>query len=355
MEEVIQGMTSQSSKSGMPPGTLIPVGEGIPSPTVVRVCRYNKSDFSDDIYAPDELSNIPLSDETVTWIHLSGLATVNIIQTIGSLFQIHPLTLEDILNTNHRPKIEDYDDYLYCVLRIVRSENDTIQSEQFSLILQKNCLISFQERENDTFDNVRRRIAEGKGKIRSLGPDYLLYALTDTVVDEYFPVFEKIGADAEDLEEAVIERPDPSNMEEIYTMKRDLIHLRKHIWPEREVLSSLLRGRSDLISEPTLRYFGDVADHLFQIADMLETYREMVTGLYEIYLSTLSNRMNEVMKVLTIIATIFIPLTFIAGLYGMNFAEMPELTWEYGYPAALLSMVAVAIVMILFFRKKGWV
>ncbi len=339
----------------MPPGTLIPIGEGIQSPTVVRVCQYNKTDYSDDVCAPGELSTIPLSDKIVTWIHLSGLSDINTIKAIGTSFQIHPLTLEDVLNTNQRPKIEDFDDYLYCVLKIVRSQNDAIQSEQLSLILQKNCLISFQERESDIFENVTRRLAERKGKIRSLGPDYLLYALIDTVVDEYFPVIEKIGIDAEDLEEAVIEQPDPTNMEEIYTMKRDLIHLRKYIWPAREVLLSILRERSDLISEPTMRYFGDVGDHLFQIADVLETYREMVTGLYEIYLSTLSNRMNEVMKVLTIIATIFIPLTFIAGLYGMNFAEMPELTWEYGYPAALLSMVAVAGIMILFFRKKGWI
>lgn len=355
MEEIFQGTTYQSSKSGMPPGTLTPVGEGIPNPTVIRVCQYNQTKYSDEICTPDELNGISLSDDTITWIHLSGLADINTIKTIGNLFQIHPLTLEDVLNTNQRPKLEDFDNYLYCVLKIVRSENDTIQLEQLSLILQKNCLISFQERENDTFDNVRRRVAEEKGKIRSLGHDYLIYALIDTVVDEYFPVFEKIGTDAENLEEAVIEQPDPTNMEDIYRMKRDLIHLRKHIWPAREVLSSILRGRSDLISESTMRYFGDVADHLFQIADMLETNREMVTGLYEIYLSTLSNRMNEVMKVLTIIATIFIPLTFIAGLYGMNFAEMPELTWEYGYPSALLSMGIVAGLMVLFFRKKGWI
>jgi len=374
---------SQSSKSGLPPGTLIHVGDRDPAPTHVRYFVFNEN-FAEEIHpaSPDELSSDP---DSVTWIKVSGLADIDQIKQIGEVLSIHPLTLEDILNTNQRPKYEDFDNYLYLVLKIIRIENNgdanpsesnadikkdihtaltendaesedeyCITTAQLSIILTEQAVCSFEESESDIFDTIIQRLFDTKSRIRKYGPDYLMYALTDCVVDNYFIVFEKIGEGIEDLEERIIAGTDEDVMEEIYTLKRNLLDIRKRIWPLRETIAGLIRSKPDFIPEQTEVFLNDVSDHLYQLNDILESYREMSTGLYEIHLSTLSNRMNEVMKVLTIIATIFIPLTFIAGIYGMNFASMPELQWEYGYPAAILAMLVTAGIMVVYFRKKQW-
>ena len=375
---------SESSKTGLPPGTLIHVGDRDPAPTHVRYFEYTKNTTTEKSPAhPDELS--PDTD-TYTWIKVSGLADIEKIKQLGAFLSLHPLTLEDILNTNQRPKYEEYDDYLYLVLKIIRVENGgeasrqgrpaednkdipgirpendrqsdencNLTSAQLSIILTERGVCSFEENESDIFNGVIKRLFDEKSRIRKLGPDFLMYVLTDCVVDNYFIVFERIGEEIEDLEEIIIDGTDTDVMEDIYTLKRNLLGIRKRIWPLRETIAGLIRNKPDFVSKQTEVFLNDVSDHLYQLNDILESYREMSTGLYEIYLSTLSNRMNEVMKVLTIIATIFIPLTFIAGIYGMNFASMPELQWEFGYPAAILAMLVTAGIMVLYFRKKQWI
>lgn len=375
---------SQSSKTGLPPGTLIHVGDRDPEPTHVRYFLYNQNGTEEiSPTSPEELS---CNGDSTAWIKVSGLADIEKIKQIGTFLSLHPLTLEDILNTNQRPKYEEFDDYLYLVLKIIRIENGgdasaedrgaeaekdnpgikqdndeqsdekyNLTSAQLSIILTERGVCSFEENDSGIFEGVIRRLFDEKSRIRKLGPDYLMYALTDCVVDNYFIVFERIGEDIEDLEERIIDGTDPDVMEEIYALKRNLLDIRKRVWPLRETMASLIRSKPELISEQTEVFMNDVSDHLYQLNDILESYREMSTGLYEIHLSTLSNRMNEVMKVLTIIATIFIPLTFIAGIYGMNFALMPELQWEFGYPAAILAMLITAGIMVLYFRKKQWI
>lgn len=375
---------SQSSKSGLPPGTLIHVGDRDPSPTHVRYFVYNPN-FAEEI-SLDSTGTIPCDPDTNIWIKVSGLSDLEEIKRIGDHLSLHPLTLEDLLNTSQRPKYEVFDNYLYLVLKIIRMENEgepdtrntcpesetdksctitgttapseernIIISSQLSIILTDRVVCSFEETHSDIFDGVIRRLSDNKSRIRKYSPDFLMYALTDCTVDNYFSVFERIGENIEDLEERIIDGDDTDVMEEIYSLKRNLLDIRKQVWPVRETISGLIRNKPVFISEQTELFLKDVSDHLYQLNDILESYREMSTGLYEIYLSTLSTRMNEVMKVLTIIATIFIPLTFIAGIYGMNFASMPELQWEFGYPAAILAMLVTAGIMVLYFRKKQWI
>jgi magnesium transporter len=293
---------------------------------------------------------------TVTWINIDGLHEVGIIEKIGKHFSIHPLILEDILHTGQRPKMEDFEDYIFLVVKMFYydEKDDEIKMEQVSLLLGSNFVISFQEREGDIFDPIRERIRNHKGRIRMMKADYLGYALLDTIVDNYFIILEKIGEDIENIEEELVTRPTPETLQTIHNLKRELIVLRKSIWPLREVVNSLERGESPLINEATGVYLRDVYDHTIQVIDTIETFRDMVSGMLDIYLSSISNKMNEVMKVLTIIATIFIPLTFVAGIYGMNFEFMPELKWHWGYFAALLVMVAVAVIMVFYFRRKRW-
>jgi len=281
---------------------------------------------------------------------------VGIIEKIGKHFSIHPLILEDILHTGQRPKMEDFEDYIFLVVKMFYydEKDDEIKMEQVSLLLGSNFVISFQEREGDIFDPIRERIRNHKGRIRMMKADYLGYALLDTIVDNYFIILEKVGENIENMEEELVTRPTPETLQTIHNLKRELIVLRKSIWPLREVVNSLERGESPLINEATGVYLRDVYDHTIQVIDTIETFRDMVSGMLDIYLSSISNKMNEVMKVLTIIATIFIPLTFVAGIYGMNFEFMPELKWHWGYFAALLVMVAVAVIMVFYFRRKRW-
>jgi magnesium transporter len=299
----------------------------------------------------------PLKDlPTVTWINIDGLHQLDIIEKVGQNFDIHPLVLEDIVNTGQRPKTEEFENLIFVVLKMLHyNENsEKIGSEQFSLVLGPNFLISFQEIQGDVFRTVRERIRKPKSRIRKAGCDYLAYALIDAIVDHYYLILEKLGENIEALEEDLLENPSPETLQTLHEMKREMIYLRKQIWPIRELINSLVKGESSLINESTGLFFRDIYDHTIQIIDTIESYRDILSGMLDIYLSTLSNKMNEVMKVLTIIATIFIPITFVAGIYGMNFKFMPELEWRWGY-AMVWAIIVVAIgIMVGFFKKKQW-
>ncbi len=299
----------------------------------------------------------PLNDKpAVTWINVDGVHQLENIEQIGIHFKIHPLVLEDIVNTGQRPKMEDFDNYLFIVLKMLYydvTENET-KTEQVSLILSANYVISFQETEGDVFDPIRERLRIDRGRVRKMGADYLAYSLIDAIVDNYFMVLEKIGEKIEDIEDDMIKNPTPEVLQTIHRLKRELIFLRKSVWPLREVISRLERWESPLIAKSIDIYLRDVYDHTIQVIDALETFRDMLSGMLDIYLSSVSNRMNEVMKVLTIIATIFIPLTLVAGIYGMNFKYMPELDTPWGYPMVYVIMLAVSAVMLIYFRRKKW-
>ena len=299
----------------------------------------------------------PFKDKpTVTWINIDGIQRIDVIEKIGKHFNLHPLALEDIVNTGQRPKMEDFVDYIFVVLKMLyydEKERET-KAEQLSLVLGPNWVISFQENEGDVFDPIRERIRADKGRIRKMGADYLVYALIDAVVDNYFLILEKIGEKIEEIEDELVANPAPETLQAIHNLKRQMIFLRKSVWPLREVISRLERWESQLINKSTDIYLRDVYDHTIQVIDAIETFRDMLSGMLDIYLSSVSNRMNEVMKVLTIIATIFIPLTLVAGLYGMNFRYMPELEWPWGYPLVLFFMFAIGVLMLIYFRKKKW-
>ena len=320
------------------------------------VIDHDKSHFEEEEVKRIE-ECFPFRDKpTVTWINIDGVHQLEIIEKIGEHFNIHPLVLEDIVNTGQRPKIEDFVDYIFVTLKMLRyseGEKET-KAEQVSLILGSNFVISFQESEGDVFNPIRERIRADKGRIRKMGVDYLAYALMDAIVDNYFTILEKLGDRIEDFEEELVVNPKPETLQAIHHLKREMIFLRKSVWPLREVINRLERWESSLINKSTAIYLRDVYDHTIQVIDSVETFRDMLSGMLDIYLSSVSNRMNEVMKVLTIIATIFIPLTLVAGIYGMNFRFMPELEMPIGYPMILLSMLFIGILMVAYFRKKKW-
>jgi len=341
---------------GLPPGTLIHVGEKRAEEARITVIDYDEAEFQEkEVETVDEC--FPFKEKpTVTWINIDGIHQLDIIEKIGRHFNIHPLTLEDIVNTEQRPKMEDFEDYIFVLVKMLHHDDqgNEIRHEQVSIILGSNFVISFQERQGDIFDPVRERIRKAKGRIRKMKADYLAYALVDTVVDHYFVVLERLAEKIEGMEEELVANPMPGTLQAIHILKRELIFLRKSVWPLRELVSGLERGESSLIDESTGIYLRDVYDHTIQVIDTIETYRDMVSGMLDVYLSSVSNKMNEVMKVLTIVATIFIPLTFVAGIYGMNFKYMPELEWHWGYFAALFVMVGIVFLMVLYFRRKMW-
>ncbi len=344
-------------KLGLDAGTLIHVGLQKTHTVRVTVIDYDANGHYRTWEPVDLEEVVPLkTSNTVSWINIDGIHEVKVVERIGQLFGIHPLIQEDILHAGQRPKLEDMGDHAYIVLKMLEATDTDreVDWEQLSMIIGPNFLITFQEREGDIFDPIRERIKQDKGKIRKSGPDYLAYALMDLVVDHYFVVLERIGDKIEDLEDALIDQASKNILSKINRLKRATLTMRRSVWPLREVISSLQRGESDLIKEGTLPYLKDVYDHTIQIVDTVETFRDMLSGMIEIYMSTLSNRMNEVMKVLTIIATVFIPLTFLVGVYGMNFQFMPELHWEYGYPVIWLVMLVAAYLMVDYFRRKKW-
>ena len=342
--------------AGLPPGTLVHVGDKKAESVKITVIDYDESSFEQK-----DITNIeecyPFKNKpTVSWINVDGIHEVEIIEKIGKNYGIHPLLLEDVLNTEQRPKIEDFDDYLFLVLKMLSFDEERrgVNTEQVSLILGPNYVISFQEREGDVFNPVRDRIRNAKGRIRRMGADYLAYALLDSIVDSYFLILERIGDRIEGLEEDLISNPGEMTLQTIHHLKREMIFLRRSIWPLREVISGISRKESNLIKESTEIFLRDVYDHTIQVIDTIESFRDTVSGMLDIYLSSLSNRMNEVMKVLTIFASIFIPLTFVAGIYGMNFSNMPELGWKWGYFGALAIMAGIGISMLFYFKKKHW-
>ncbi|MFH1834908.1 MAG: magnesium/cobalt transporter CorA [Methanobacteriota archaeon] len=351
-----------SKKLGQSPGTLMHVGKESGENVKITIFDYDESACQEKQAKKIE-DCFPFKDKpTVTWVNIDGLHDVEVIEKLGNHFDIHPLVLEDILNTNQRPKMEDMEAYLFIVLKMLHTDDkmNEINSEQVSIILGPNYVISFQEKEGDIFDPLRDRIRNAKGRIRKKGPDYLAYSLIDLIVDHYFAILEKFGEKIEGLEEALVEDPKPSTLQGIHHLKREMIFLRKSVWPLRELISGLERSESPLIEESTAIYLRDVYDHTIQVIDTVETFRDMVSGMLDTYLSSISNRMNEVMKVLTIIATVFIPLTFIAGIYGMNFnvdaspLNMPELNWYFGYPAVWTIMLATTLVMLTYFKRRRW-
>ncbi|MBU0635086.1 MAG: magnesium/cobalt transporter CorA [Candidatus Omnitrophica bacterium] len=351
-----------SKTAGLSPGTLVHVGEHRTDKVKITVIDYNEGSFLEKELKSVEES-FPFKDSpTVTWLNIDGIQKLDVIEKIGKNYDIHPLVLEDIVNTGQRPKHEDFGKYIFVVLKMLMYDEgkNEVQSEQVSLIVGSNYVISFQEREGDVFSPVRERIRSAKGRIRKENADYLGYSLIDNIVDNYFIILEKLGEKVELIEEGLIADPTPKILKAIHGLKRELISLRKSVWPLREIIQGIEKGESTLVRASTRIYFRDVYDHTIQVIDTVETLRDMVSGMLDIYLSSVSNRMNEVMKVLTIIATIFIPLTFIAGIYGMNFNSdispwnMPELRWRFGYIAVWGVMAAVVVWMIIFFKRKKW-
>lgn len=342
---------------GAPPGTLI-VDPNAPKP-VLTVIAYGPDGFVEK--RPQNLETLKddLERWPVTWVNVDGLGDAEILKALGERFHIHPLALEDVINVHQRAKVEPYKENHFIVARMVELKEDAL-TEQVSFFLGPNYVVTFQEKVGDCFNPVRDRIRKPGHRIRQAGADFLLYALLDAVVDAYYPILETLGDRLDTLQESVLKKPTPATVTLVHNAKRDLRTLRRAIWPLREVLNSLYRDPVPLITADTRLYFRDCYDHTIQIIDLVETYREMASDLTDVYLSSVSNRMNEIMKVLTIIATIFIPLTFIAGIYGMNFNpevspwNMPELNWVFGYPFSLGLMAGTAIIMLLFFRRKGW-
>ncbi len=344
----------RSKKTGLSPGTLIHIGET--RTDSVTVTRFNYAGtHCDEQIVTDVDALQPPADETVTWVNVGGVHKVEVLEGFGKHFGLHPLLLEDIANTDQRPKLDDYETYLFLVMKMLTtSDRGDILVEQVSFVLGRNYVLSFQENGTDVFGPVRDRLKGGKGRLRQNGSDYLIYALIDAVVDQYFAVLEMLGERIESLQERVMADPKPETLQNIHALKRQLLFVRRAVWPLREAINNLSRSECPFLHEPTKLFFRDVYDHVVQIVDTIETLREMVSASLDIYLSSVSYRLNAVMRVLTVITTIFMPLSFIAGIYGMNFEHMPELKWAWGYPMALGIMGVVAAIMLIGFRLKNW-
>ncbi len=344
-------------KPGLPPGTLVPVGKRRGDKTKISLIDYNEKQISERVVSRIE-DVFPFKDKpSVTWINIDGLHDLKIMQKTGDCFNIHPLVLEDILQTDQRPKIEDYTGYILLIFQMITYnpvEKD-IEKEQVSLILGKNFIISFQEeKEGDVFESIRECLRHEKGRIRKMGADYLAYSIMDSVVDNYFVALEGIGESIEELEELIIDNPSPVILQQLHHIRRTLLFLRKSVWPLREVVARLEKGESGLISRTIRPFFRDLYDNTIQAIDILESMRDVNSGIFDLYISNISYKTNEIMKVLTIIATIFIPLTFIAGVYGMNFKYMPEINWKPGYFVVTGIMIAIGCGMAIVFKRRKW-
>jgi magnesium transporter len=345
-----------SGRRGLPPGTPVYTGEKTDVPIQLRVIHYSEEQFEERTLDSIEDLFEYVEAPPTSWINIDGLHEPELVEKMGNQAGLHALIIEDILHTHQRPKVEDLGTAIYLVVRMlsIHPENREVQSEQISFVLVNNTLISFQESPGDVFESIRERIRQKQGRIRSKGADYLLYALMDAVADNYFKVLEELGERIETIETDLMQDPYPEMLNEIYSLKRELLYIRKTVWPLREAIGSLERGENALIKEGTSVYLRDLYDHTIQVIDTIESFRDMLSGVQDLYLSSLGNKTNQVMKVLTIIATIFIPITFIAGIYGMNFEVIPELKWRYGYAAVWVVMLAMVGVMLVFFRRKKW-
>ncbi len=349
-------MKKAHEKVGLAPGTLVHVGERKIEKVRIRIIDYDETQLEEKEAKTVE-ECFPFKDKpTITWINIDGVHDMEAMEKIGKHFDLHPLILEDIVNTQQRPKLEDFGSHVFVVLKMlyydkVKSE---LEAEQVSLIFGSNFVISFQERVGQIFEPLRERIRKGKGRLRKSAADYLAYALIDCIVDNYFVVLEQLGEGIEDIEQDLTTNPTLETLQAIRTFKKEMIFLRKSVWPLREVVNSLERGESSLIHKSTGIYLRDVYDHTIQIIDTVESYRDMLSGMLDVYLSSISNKMNEVMKILTIFAAIFIPLTFVAGIYGMNFSFMPELGWHWGYFVVLMVMATIGVSLLVYFKRKKW-
>ncbi len=346
---------------GSMPGTLRIEADATPS--ILFLTDYNEDNVTRKRVATPEACADYLDPESVSWLDVQGIGSEDILQRLGEVFSLHPLVLEDVVNVPQRPKVEDYEDQLVIIARMVipKTRATGFYSEQVSFILGKHYLVTIQEEpEHDCFEPVRQRIRNNKGTIRKQGSDYLTYTLLDAIIDGFFPVLENYGEQIEDLEDEVVDNPTGQTLRKIHRVRRELLAIRRAIWPQRDAINALIRDGSDLISKDVQVYLRDCYDHAVQVLDLVETYRELTSGLMDVYLSAVGNKMNEIMKLLTVISSIFIPLTFVAGIYGMNFntevsrLNMPELNWYWGYPACLAGMGAIATGMVYFFWQRGW-
>lgn len=357
LRKVTRLIKNKPKKIGLDPGSLVYVGDKEKNPITVTLFDYKSEHFAEKRISNIEELQAYKTSYTRSWINIDGVHDVNILESIGKLFDIHPLTLEDILNTNQRPKVDEYPNYLYIVLRMffLDEKDKSLKNEQVSLILTKNFVITFLEDAGDVFDPVRERIKKSGTKMREYGTDYLSYSLIDAIVDSYFHILEKLGEEVEYLEDNIVLNPNKNDIQTIHLLRREMILLRRAIWPLREVISSLQRNEIDFIDEKTRVYLRDVYDHTIQVIDTIESYRDMIVGMLDTYLSSTSNKLNEVMKVLTIISTMFIPLTFLAGVYGMNFTHFPELGFDWMYPWGFWAFTLFLIIgMVIFFKHKKW-
>lgn len=344
-------------KRGMPPGTVTYVGRKQNAAVALEAIRVDETGVRQTYPAGAEECAQYVDAPGLTWINMDGLHDPDCVTRLGELFHLHPLVLEDIVHTGQRPKLDELGDALFLVLKMLRydEESQTVSDEQVCFVLKENVLLTFQEKGNgDVFGEVRKRLLAGAGKLCKSGPDYLMYGLIDALVDNYFVVLERMGEDIEEVEEALLASPTPGELETIHGLRREALFLRRFIWPLREVLARLEKGGSPLIQDSTIVYLRDLYDHTIQVMDTVETFRDMLSGMLELYLSNVSLKLNETMKVLTMISTIFIPLSFLASLYGMNFKHMPELETQYGYFVVLGVMASTVTGMVLFFRRKGW-
>jgi len=344
-------------KKGQPPGTVTYVGREQTKPVTLEVIHVGADGVRRTSPASAEACAAFVDAPGLTWINLDGLHDADLLTRLGEIFHLHPLVLEDIAHTGQRPKLDELGNALFVVLKMLRYNEDerTIEDEQVSFVLRENLLLTFQEKGGgDVFGEVRKRLVAGTGKLAASGADYLMYALIDAVVDNYFVVLERMGEDIEEVEEALLVSPTPGELETIHGLRREALFLRRFIWPLREVLSRLNKGGTPFIKDSTDAYLRDLYDHVIQIMDTVETFRDMLSGMLDLYLSNVSLKLNETMKVLTMISTIFIPLSFLASLYGMNFRHMPELETQYGYFVVLGVMACSVAGMLLFFRRKGW-
>ncbi len=345
-----------SSKAGLAPGSLVHVGRSRTEKAGITWIRFDEDCFEEREIRSLQESLPPGPEGGITWIDFEGVHELETIEEIGKLYGLHPLTLEDIVNSEQRPKMEDYGEYIYIVLKLLSYSRQTgsLNSDQVNLVFKPGMVLSFREAKTDVFEPLKERLRKGKGRLRKQGSDYLAYALMDCIIDRYFILLDELGDKIEAIQEEVVSTPSRGTLQRIYRIKHDMVELRRFIWPLRDFINLMLRGEIPLIEEHTRLYLRDLYDHTMQVIETIDTFRDTLSGLIDIYLSSISNKMNEIMKVLTIIATIFIPLTFIAGVYGMNFENMPELKWRWGYPVTWGLMTAVAVVMLIYFRKKKW-
>lgn len=342
-------------KAGQAPGTPLYTGNKL-APSKITITEYSETSFHETTVTQfDETLSLP--KENSLWVNVEGLSDVALIQQVAKQFKLHPLTVEDILNVQQRPKIEEFDEYLFLTIKMLgwNEKKLSFSVEQYSFVLGKNFVLSFQETETSIYESLRERLkSTNMQRLRQQGPDYLLYRFVDAVIDQYFVILEGLGEQIETIEERLIAAPTPQNARILYHLKRQMLMLRKAIWPMREVINHLSQAEEAYVTRFTRVYFRDAYDHIVQAIDTVETFRDMLASMLDVYLSSLTNRMNEVMKTLTIIATIFIPITSLASIYGMNFEYMPELHYKFGYPTVLIVMLTIAIVMLIYFRSKKW-